>query len=329
MIEQPQTPRIDGIHHVTAIASAPQPNLDFYVRFLGLRLVKRTVNFDDPGTYHFYYGDDTGAPGTILTFFPSPGARRGRLGSGQVTATTFTVPFDSIDYWSQRATSYGFTALAQPDRFGHSVLRVDDGDGLVIELVAAVSAESTPCTRDGVEIPAEYAVRNIHSATLTEKQEGPTAQLLTATMGFRETAREGNRIRFEVGDGGPTRTIDVLVADPSTPGGLGGAGTVHHIAFRTPDDAHQQRWQELLMKEGHHVSPVMDRNYFHSIYYREPGHILFEIATDPPGFQVDETPETLGSALKLPQEYESMRGRIEAALPAITVPTAGALAESY
>ncbi len=317
-------PRIDGIHHVTAIASDPQPNLDFYVRFLGLRLVKRTVNFDDPGTYHFYYGDETGQPGTILTFFPWPGARRGRHGSGQVTATTFTVPTGSLDYWRERATRYGFATTDLPDRFGDGVLRVDDGDGLAIELVAA----SEPTDHDGAEIPGEYGVRNIHSATLTEARLEPTAKLLTETMGFRETGREGDRVRFEAGEGGPSRIVDVLV-DPAAPRGLGGAGTVHHIAFRTPDDDHQLDWQQLLMKEGYNVSPVMDRNYFHSIYYREPGAILFEIATDPPGFLVDESLEELGSNLKLPAEYEPMRGRIESTLQPITVPTTGLLTESY
>lgn len=303
-------PRIDGIHHVTAIASDPQPNLDFYIRFLGLRLVKRTVNFDDPGTYHFYYGDETGTPGTILTFFPWPGARRGRHGSGQVTATTFTVPVDSLNEWRQTAQRQGFASTDLPDRFGHKVLRVDDPDGLAIELVAAGDT------------------LNIHSATLAESTEGPTAKLLTEVMGFRETARDGNRVRYEVGEGGPSRTID-LVIDPSANRGLSGAGTVHHIAFRTPDDENELAFQQLLMKEGYHVSPVMDRNYFRSIYYREPGHILFEIATDPPGFMVDEPVDELGTNLKLPAQYESMRDRIEATLPPITVPTAGLLTESY
>jgi len=321
--------RIDGIHHVTAIASDPQQNLDFYVRFLGMRLVKRTVNFDDPGTYHFYYGDETGNPGTILTFFPWPGARRGRHGNGQVTATAFAVPYDSLAAWTERAQRFGFTASPQPDRFGEKVLRIDDADGLAIELIESVTAgESVREEGDGADIPGEFRVRCIHSATLSEQSEQKTLDLLTNMMGFRETGREGERIRLETDKGGPSRTIDLLV-NPGAPRGLGGAGTVHHIAYRTPDEANQLEWQQKLMSAGYHVSPVMDRNYFHSIYYREGGGILFEIATDPPGFLVDESLDSLGTALRLPSEYESMRERIEAVLPAITVPTAGTLTESY
>lgn len=320
---------IGGIHHVTAIASDPQQNLDFYVRFLGMRLVKRTVNFDDPGTYHFYYGDETGKPGTILTFFPWPGARRGRHGTGQVTATAFAVPFDSLAFWSARAGRFGFSAEPQPDRFGQRVLRIEDADGLIIELTESVPpAESIREEGDGADIPGDYRVRCIHSATLAEQNENRTRELLTGMMGFRETGRESERIRFEVADGGTSKTID-LVIDPAAQRGLGGAGTVHHIAYRTPDDVDQLEWQQSLMAAGYQVSPVMDRNYFHSIYYREPGGILFEIATDLPGFLVDETFDDLGTALRLPLEYESTRSRIEAALPAITVPVAGTLTESY
>lgn len=320
-----QSPLIGGIHHVTAIASDPQPNLDFYVRFLGLRLVKRTVNFDDPGTYHFYYGDRTGRPGSIITFFPWPGAKRGRHGTGQVTLTSFAVPQDSLHFWEDRAQRYGFEAQQAPPRFGDSVLRVTDPDGLAVELVASTSAEDG---EDGLEVPADASIRLIGSATLAEADPARTVELLTGTLGFQETAREDNRIRLTVVEGGPGATIDVL-ADPSARRGLGGAGTVHHIAFRTPTDAHQLQWLQKLTTEGHHVSPVMDRNYFHSIYFREPGGILFEIATDPPGFAVDESIDTLGSELKLPEMYESMRDRIENALPEITVPTTGLVTESY
>jgi glyoxalase family protein len=320
-------PRIDGIHHVTAIASDPQPNLDFYVRFLGLRLVKRTVNFDDPGTYHFYYGDDVGRPGTILTFFPWPGAHRGRHGTGQVTLTSFAVPHGSAEFWAERAQRSGFAVEQGPERFGESVLRLQDGDGLGIELIPSFAAEAHPRS-DGADIPADYGIRCIHSATLSEADGSRTAELLSGTMGFREIGREGNRVRYAAGTGGPGATIDV-VADAGGKRGLQGAGTVHHIAFRTPDDHHQSGWLGTLTKLGYNVSPVMDRNYFHSIYYREPGGILFEIATDPPGFAVDEPLEELGTTLKLPPMYESMRERIESTLPAITVPTAGLLTESY
>lgn len=318
-------PRIDGVHHITAIASDPQPNLDFYVRFLGLRLVKRTVNFDDPGTYHFYYGDEIGAPGTILTFFPWPGARRGRQGTGQVTLTSFAVPFGSLDFWTRRAQRYGVEAEPAGERFGEAVLRVHDGDGLTVELIPSYAPEGDS---DGTEIPAEHRIRSIHSATLSEAEAGRTTELLTGVMGFRVAGEEGNRKRFLVGEGGPGAILDVTV-DRAEPRGLQGAGTVHHVAFRTPDDASQEAWRQILVVQGYNVSPVMDRNYFHSIYYREPGGILFEIATDPPGFAVDETTEELGNSLKLPEMYEAMRERIEAALPAITVPTTGLLTESY
>ena len=321
------TPRIDGIHHVTAIASDPQPNLDFYVRFLGLRLVKRTVNFDDPGTYHFYYGDDTGTPGTLLTFFPWPGASRGRAGTGQVTLTSFAVSGESLEYWSDRAQRFGFEAARQPDRFSDPVLLVRDGDGLAIELIASDDAPPSP-DPEAADIPAEHGIKCIHSATLTESDATRTVELLTQTMGFREVGREESRIRLAVGDASPSKLVDLLI-DSATRRGLQGAGTVHHIAFRTPDDDHQAGWSQTLMNLGYHVTPVMDRNYFHSIYYREPGGVLFEIATDPPGFAVDEPAEELGMNLKLPPMYESMREKIEASLPPITVPTTGLLTESY
>jgi glyoxalase family protein len=327
MSERPENPRIDGIHHVTAIASEPQPNLDFYVRFLGFRLVKRTVNFDDPGTYHFYYGDETGAPGTLLTFFPWPGARAGRRGTGQVTTTAFAVPFGALDFWKQRTQRFGVACTEEPERFGQAVLRMEDGDGLAIELIAS-SAPDAGGRPDGADIPAEVEIQRIHSATLCEANGSRTAELLTATMGFRETGREGDRIRFEAGAGGPAAIVDLLV-DASGPRALGGAGVVHHIAFRTPDSAHQERWQEILLGQDYNVTPVMDRTYFQSIYYREPGGILFEIATDIPGFLIDEGIDELGGSLKLPAEYERMRGQIEAALPVITVPTDGLMTESY
>jgi glyoxalase family protein len=313
--------RLSGIHHVTAIASDPQPNLDFYIRFLGLRLVKRTVNFDDPETYHFYYGDETGLPGSLLTFFPWPGARRGRHGTGQVTATTFAVPVDCLDYWSERAQRYGFTAHALPERFGDRVLHVYDPDGSGIELVASASVRAD--SADGAEIPADCRVQRIHSATITLLAGEKTADFLAA-LGFRQTAREVHRTRYATGES----FLD-LVTDDRAARGLPGAGTVHHIAFRTPDAAQQERCHQDLISAGLQVSPLMDRKYFQSIYFREPGGVLFEIATDGPGFLVDEPEESLGMALMLPDVYESRRAKIEALLPPITVPASGLLTESY
>jgi catechol 2,3-dioxygenase-like lactoylglutathione lyase family enzyme len=317
------SPRIDGIHHVTAIASGPQPNLDFYIRFLGLRLVKRTVNFDDPGTYHFYYGDDEGRPGTILTFFPWPGARRGRQGAGQAGATAFAVPPDALGFWAGRAGRFGIHSETVQDPFGRQTLRLKDPDGLPLELV---ETGSEGMTAEGADVPADDAVRGIDSTVLAVADAEPMVEVLQL-MGYKESAREGDTRRFQIGSSPAGAHVDVTTDAPAQ--AHGGAGTVHHVAFRTPDDASQLAWQRRLMEAGLHVSPVMDRCYFQSIYFRTPGGILFEIATDPPGFTVDETPDELGSGLRLPPMYESSRERIEASLPPVTIPTTGLLTESY
>jgi glyoxalase family protein len=294
---------VSGIHHVTAIASDPQANIDFYTGFLGLRLVKKTVNFDDPGSYHFYYGDYNGTPGTIMTFFPWPGARRGRKGNGQVTVTSFAVPRNSIGAWVEKLSKAGIDFDGPITRFGEEALVFTDPDGLHLELVGSTDDEGS-------------AIRSFHSATISEEGYESTARLLTDTMGFRHAGEEGNRFRFVIGDGGPSKIVDVLCS-PDAARGLVAAGTVHHIAWRTPDAEQQLRWRGILVELDYNVSPVMDRNYFESIYYREPGGVLFEIATDPPGFTVDEPIDALGSGLKLPLQYESMRARIEAALPPV------------
>ena len=297
--------KILGIHHVTAIAAAPQPNIDFYTGFLGMRLVKKTVNFDDPGTYHFYYGDHTGSPGSILTFFPWPGARRGFHGSGQVTVTSFAVPKGSIGRWEEKARAHAISTDIIAMRFDEEVLSLRDPDGLQLELVGSLE----PSEGD--------SIGRIHSATISEEGYERTAKLLTDTMGFRLTKEHSNRFRYEVAAGGPGATVDVLCT-PDLRRGSGGAGTVHHIAWRTPSDEQQFVWHRELIDLRYNVSPVMDRQYFHSIYFREPGGVLFEIATDPPGFTIDEPLESLGTGLMLPPEYESMRKRIESALPEIT-----------
>jgi glyoxalase family protein len=296
-------PTIGGIHHITAIASDPQRNVDFYSGFLGLRLVKKTVNFDDPGTYHFYFGDYEGHPGTILTFFPWPGARRGRQGNGQVTVVSYAVPPGSLQDWQRRAASERLLTDIVTERFGERVLRLYDPDGLAVELIETTRATSS--------------LSYFHSATLAVADTAATTELLSR-MGFHGAATERSRTRYEIGGGGPGATVD-LVQDPGAPRGLGGAGTVHHIAWRTPDDEQQLAWRSELERTGHHTTPVMDRMYFHSIYFREPGGILFEIATDPPGFTVDEPLETLGTRLTLPPWYEPMRDRIESTLPPVGV----------
>jgi glyoxalase family protein len=296
--------QILGIHHVTAIASDPQANINFYTKLLGLRLVKKTVNFDDPGSYHFYYGDYNGTPGTILTFFPWPGARRGRKGNGQVTVTSFCIPRDGMDHWVEAFSRADVSFDGPVTRFGDEVLAFTDPDGLQLELVASTDGEG-------------HEIHSIHSATIAEEGYEKTARLLTDTMGFRLAAQESNRFRFVIDNGGPSKIIDVLCS-PDAARGMVAAGTVHHIAWRTPDAVQQLRWRGILVGHDYNVSPVMDRNYFESIYFREPGGVLFEIATDPPGFTVDEPLESLGKGLKLPPEYEAMRERIEAALPPVS-----------
>lgn len=296
-------PTVSGIHHVTAIASDPQRNIDFYTRFLGLRLVKKTVNFDDPGTYHFYYGDSQGSPGTILTFFPWPHARPGRHGNGQVTVTSFAVPRQSMGAWVEKLSKADIPFNGPVTRFGDEVIGFVDPDGLKLEFVG--------CT-DG----AGHDIESFHSATIAEEGYERTARLLTDTMGLQFAGSEGNRFRFTAAGGGPSKIVDVLCS-PDAPRGHISAGNVHHIAWRTPDAEQQLRWRGILVGLDYDVSPVMDRNYFESIYFREPGGVLFEIATDGPGFAVDEPIASLGQQLKLPPEYESMRSRIEAALPPV------------
>jgi glyoxalase family protein len=305
--------QILGLHHITAIASDPRRNLAFYTGVLGLRLVKRTVNFDDPRTYHFYYGDRVGTPGSILTFFPWTGLQRGRAGTGQAGAIAFSVGPDALTFWEDRLHAHGVATSARASRFGESVLMFADPDGLGLELVATREPDGRPPWAHP-DIPLEHAIRGFHSVTLAVRDATPTAHLLTATMGYRKIRRDGHRVRYTVANGGPGTLVD-LVADPSLPRGRHGTGTVHHVAFRTPDgDAQRVARLELLVL-GYEVSPLLDRNYFQSIYYREPDGILLEIATDSPGFAVDEPVASLGTALKLPALYEPHRAEIEAALP--------------
>jgi glyoxalase family protein len=312
-------PSITGIHHITAIASDPQRNLDFYTQVLGLRLVKLTVNFDDPGTYHFYFGNDEGTPGSILTFFPWPGAQRGVIGNEQVSAIGMAIPAASRDYWMSRLRQQQVPFEEMGARFGEHVVRLADPDGLHLELVATVHADSTRAWKNG-PVAAEHGICGFHSATLAEEGYEQTAQLLTEVMGLRLVGTDGNRYRYMAGPSGASgtgTTVDLLCAPDARPGRLG-AGTVHHIAWRTPDDLQQAAWRFELVRVGYNVTPIMDRMYFHSIYYREPGGILFEIATDPPGFATDETSEHLGERLMLPQWLEPQRAKIEAILPRLT-----------
>jgi catechol 2,3-dioxygenase-like lactoylglutathione lyase family enzyme len=310
---------IPGIHHVTAITADPQRNLDFYTGVLGLRLVKLTVNFDDPGSYHFYLGDELGRPGTILTFFAWPGAPRGRQGTGQTAVTAFAIPHATLSFWLGRLTQHGVRYEIPHARFDEQVVAFKDPDGLLLELVADREAAARPGW-DGGPVPPEQAIRGFHSVTLWEEGYERTAELLTETMGLRLVANEENTYRYAAeGDEGPGILVDVRCA-PGLWRGRVAAGTVHHVAWRTSDDAAQLGWRERLVALGLNVTPVIDRTYFHSIYFREPGGVLFEIATLPPGFTVDEPADALGTSLKLPLWLEPERAEIERVLPPMRLP---------
>jgi len=310
--------QVGGIHHVTAIAGDPQANADFYAGVLGLHLVKVTVNFDDPHTYHLYYGDQLGHPGTILTFFPWPGAPRGRPGTGQVTVTAFTIPDGSLGFWVDRLKANQVEATGPSRRFDEEVIALQDPDGLHLELVAGGSGSATNA-RPGGPIPGQYAIQRFHGVTVAEEGYERTAGLLTATLGFREVGATGNRFRYTVGEGGALGVVDLLCL-PSGPRGRVAVGTVHHIAWRTPDDEAQRAWRAKIAQLGYNVTPIIDRTYFHSIYFREPGGVLFEIATDPPGFAVDEPLDQLGRRLTLPTWLESTRDELVTALPPLRGP---------
>jgi len=305
--------RLLGLHHITAIASDGKRNVDFYTRALGLRFVKKTVNFDDPGTYHLYYGDAAASPGTLLTFFLWDGLPRGRSGAGMSTATAYSVPADALAFWSPRLQANGVAVTGPTARFGDQVLAFADPDGLPLELVG-VNEPDTRTPTPHPEVPAAKAIRGFHSVSLATAAASASASVLTADMGYRPVAREGPRARYTVGAGGPGTYVDLLT-DPALPRGRSGLGTVHHVAFRTPNDPSQQEARDALAERGLDVSPVIDRSYFHSIYYREPGGVLFEIATDGPGFTVDEPLGQLGRKLQLPPWHESRRAEIEAHLP--------------
>ncbi|OYX75925.1 MAG: ring-cleaving dioxygenase [Rhizobiales bacterium 32-66-11] len=304
-----------GIHHVTAISGPAQRNKTFYTDTLGLRLVKKTVNFDDPGTYHFYYGDEVGQPGSILTFFPWEHAAPGRLGVGETQETVFRVPEGAIGYWAHRFVEKGVAHDAPARRFGESVLSFRDPDGTRLALVGVPGAEKEPAWSAG-EIPAEVAIRGFHSVSLLVADAAPTGAILTDVLGFAEAAREGSLVRFKT-DASIGGIVDLRVAGDFLRG-RSGAGSVHHIAFRAADDAAEAEMvKRLAENHGIHTTEQKDRNYFRSVYFREPGHVLFEIATDIPGFAVDEPAAQLGQALKLPSFLEPRREVIEQVLPAL------------
>ena len=303
-----------GIHHVTSIAGSARRNLDFYAGTLGLRLVKKTVNLDDPSSYHFYYGDEAGHPGTILTFFPWEGAPPGRLGIGEAQETVFSIPEGSIGFWAQRLVEKGVAHDPPAKRFGETTLAFKDRDGTRLALAGVKGAESAPGW-SAAEVPAEHAIRGFHSVSLLIAEAGPTATVLTDVFGFVADDREGLTQRYRAPGVQVGGLIDLRTAGEFLMARQG-AGSVHHIAFRAEDDAPQAAMVKKLVQDHHlRTTEQKDRNYFRSVYFREPGRVLFEIATDPPGFAVDEPMDSLGRALKLPAFLEGRRSQIEAALP--------------
>lgn len=302
-----------GIHHITAIVGHPQENVDFYAGVLGLRMVKKTINFDDPGTYHLYFGDDGANPGTIITFFPWPNAFQGKIGAGQVGVTSYLVPTGALAFWEDRFNKFNI-AFTKEERFGESYLLFEDPHGLQLELVEREGGK--PNTWEFSGITPEVAIKGFGGATLLSTRPEQTAKTLEEVMGLEKAGEEDDLMRFRShGDIG--NVIDVKV----TPLGRGemGVGTVHHIAWRAEDDRDHLDWQEHVRNQGHNVTEIKDRNYFNALYFKEPGEILFEIATDPPGFAHDETPETMGQNLMLPEQYESRREQLTKSLIPVEV----------
>ena len=308
-----------GLHHVTATADGAQEDLDFYLGTLGLRLVKKTVNFDNHHVFHFYYGDERGTPGTIWTTFPyrGHGVRVGTKGAGQITVTSFSVPAASLESWYVRLASRGITVRDGVSRFGEKSVLATDPSGLLIELVGTDRDPRAPWANGGVEL--DRAVRGLHSVTMTIGVPERTLEMMTGILGFRVVGRDGNRTRLAVGGDAPGHYAEI-VHEPDAPAAINGLGTVHHVAFAIATGEEQRRLRDELLRLNYRVTDIRDRQYFTSIYFREPGGVLFEVATLPPGFTIDEPLEDLGRGLKLPPWEEPSRAVIEAGLPAIRVP---------
>lgn len=307
--------RILGLHHITAIANKAKANVDFYTKVLGLRLLKKTVNFDDPGTYHLYYGDEKGSAGTILTFFPYEGARRGQAGTGMATQIGYSVPEGSFDFWMKRFEQFNVVYNKPSEKFGEQYLPFLDPDGLKLELtIPKIADNRTPWTTS--EISADVATRGFHNVTLTLNKIEGTAAVLTQIFGYKLLEQSGNRYRY-ITDAVNQAAIVDLVELPSEQRGIGGAGTNHHVAFRVKGEQTLMFFRQKVEEAGLHITEKIDRNYFYSLYFREPGGVLFEIATDNPGFGIDEAWDKLGTNLLLPPQYEGRRSEIEAVLPSL------------
>ena len=307
--------KILGLHHITAIAGNARQNHEFYTKVLGLRMVKKTVNFDDPTTYHFYFGDEAGTPGTILTFFPWEGIGQGTNGTGMATGIGYSVPRESLSFWADRFKQYNVKAENFEERFGETILPFQDRDGLKLDLIAAANPDNRK-PWETPEVSAQVATKGFHSITLTLRNIKPTATILTDIFGYNLLKQEGNRYRFITNAVDNAAVVD-LVEAPDVARGKGTAGTNHHVAFRVQNDDVLMEYREKIARKGLSITPKIDRDYFFSLYFREPGGVLFELATDNPGFSKDEPLDQLGSSLKLPKQYEGSRAEIEKALPAL------------
>jgi glyoxalase family protein len=307
--------KILGLHHITAIAGEAQRNYNFYTKALGLRLVKKTVNFDDPGTYHFYYGDEVGTPGSILTFFPWEGIQKGRTGTGMATEIGYSVPKGSLDFWKNRLAKLKVKHGEIGERFGEQYLPFEDPDGLLLNLIVS-SADDNRKAWTTAEIKDEAATKGFHSVILTLRSVDRTAKILTEIFGYKLLGQEGDRYRF-ITEASTTANIVDIVEDPTGHLGQNAGGTNHHVAFRAKNDDIMMEFREKIKTVGLNITEKIDRNYFYSLYFREPGGVLFEIASDNPGFAIDEPVNELGTHLMLPPQYESNRERIEAWLPVL------------
>jgi glyoxalase family protein len=308
--------RVLGLHHITAIAGNARRNHEFYTQVLGLRMVKKTVNFDDPQTYHFYFGNETGTPGTILTFFPWEGVVPGRVGTGMATEIGYSVPKGSLEFWKERFSRFNVRQEPAGERFGEQFLSFQDPDGLKIDLIVPAEEDTRKPWVTG-EVTEQSALRGFHSVTLTLRNNKPTAAILTDIFGYKLVGQEGSRFRYATDAVGNASIVD-LVEAPLTMIGHVAGGTNHHVAFRVKNDAILMDYREKIAQKGLHITPKIDRDYFFSLYFREPGGVLFELATENPGFDRDEPVNELGAHLKLPARYEPERAKIEAVLPKLS-----------
>ena len=307
--------KVLGIHHITAIAGYAKRNYDFYTKVLGLRFIKKTVNFDDPKTYHLYFGDELGSPGTILTFFPWEGVPRGKQGAGMPTEIAYSVPEGSLEFWKERFEQYYVKVTGNGARFGEDYISFEDPDGLPLTfIIPKISDDRKPWKTS--EVGENFAAHGFHSITLTLNNIKETAAVLTDIFEYEFVGEEGTRYRYKTNAVANANIVD-LIQEPAAPRTGNAGGTIHHVAFRVKDEKVLMEFREKVLSKGLNITQKVDRNYFFSLYFREPGGVLFEIATDNPGFSVDEEVSELGKNLKLPPQYESSRKQIEAVLPAL------------